>query len=75
MVYRGNDFKLTQEELNKACAEVRQTMLHHNVEIPAGFERLYKLDSVYGMLSDDTYDRLKQVEEVYRCKATRQNKS
>ena len=65
MVYRGNDFKLTQEELNKACAEVRQTMLYHNVKIPAGFERLNKLNSVYGILSYDTYNRLKQVEEKY----------
>lgn len=29
-------------------------------------KEFYKLNSVYGILSSDTYDKLRQVEEVYK---------
>ena len=39
------------------------------------FKNFVQTNSVYGVLSADTYDKLKQVEEEYKCKVTRQNRS
>ena len=54
MVYRGNDLKLTQEELDKAKQIVKTTMILHGVEIPEGFDRIYQKGETHARLYNKT---------------------
>lgn len=49
--------------------------LHPTPEQVEKINNFNKLNSVYGILSADTCDKLKQVEEDYKCKATQRNRS